>query len=83
MPLLLLMVVLLPMIPIGLPILVIGHLEMSSSMLGLGQVARKNTGGFCRCEVAPLAGFGWRASFAGFRGLRVAQATSKYFCWGC
>ena len=35
MPLLLLMVVLLPMIPIGLPILVIGHLEMSSSMLGL------------------------------------------------
>ena len=35
MPILLLMVVLLPMIPIGLPILVIGHLEMSSSMLGL------------------------------------------------
>ena len=35
MPLALLMVVLLPMIPIGLPILVIGHLGMSSNMLGL------------------------------------------------
>jgi len=55
MPLALLMVVLLPMIPIGLPILVIEHLEMSSSMLGIAS-GIVMFGGVISSVIASVAG---------------------------
>jgi len=55
-PLALLMMILLPILPIGLPILVTEHLQMSSSMLGLAAGISMGLGGVISSIIASVVG---------------------------
>jgi len=55
-PVALLMMILLSMLPIGLPILVIEHLQMSSSMLGLASGISMGLGGVISTIIASVMG---------------------------